>query len=580
MAAEQSPALLSGLHGPYYVNTSVYIDGSFILGCRALENSPIPSRGGTVAVVSGRLNEGLDAAAVLDSYIEGGTAGLHMIRGDYAIAIFDAARHTLLLLRDPIGTQPLYYAIDRDRVIFGSQIKAVLAGMGKRAVPDRASLAQLLVGRAGVPLGRTCFEDVRSVRPGEAVVITRESLSQARFAAIVPDATYQARDFAESANAFAAALTRAVARRCSPGANTAVLVSGGLDSAAILGAATLMSRAGKVCAVSYGTTDGSAADERSYVSAIVAETNAVARWLPLEPLGFPGQAGDNVWVGETPVISDVPDTLARAAGAARAFGADHLLMGTWADQVLFPFPPPYLNSLLRRGRIASYVRTTSTLMDWMADVPRRKILDMFFRQAVRPLVPSAVLHRVRPPERETLPIFDLLAGEYWSAVPRPQSHRGATEWEVSRPSSVDVMEATTKWGWAHGIEAQLPFLDADLVALLLAIPGEHALHEGVPKALLRSGMAGLVPEVVLQRRDKGDYTEVIDSAHRSAQQLSLDCLEGGERFLQHGLMTRRAADWALARVQHSREIGNDALVLQSTLVGLDAWLRVFFGTDC
>lgn len=569
--------LLAALHAPFHTTTSVYNDGFVAFVTAPLDNSPFASRGHTVAALSGRLNGGLDAAAVVDMYIGGGNAALQNVRGDYALAIFDAARHMMLLVRDPIGTQPLYYAVNGALVGFGSQIKAVLAATGIRAAPDRASLAQLLVGRAGVPAGRTCFEGVLSVRPGQVVAITRESVTHARFASIEPDPTYQARDFAESADAFAAAFTRSVARRMSPNANTAVLVSGGVDSAAILGAATLMAPANRVCAISYGTTDGSAADERDYVAAIVAETGARAQWLPLEPLGFPELVDQDVWASETPIADDVPDTLARAAAVARGGGADHLLIGTWADQVLFPFPPPYLNSLLRRGRIVTYARTAKTIMEWMADVPRGRVMDMLVRQAIRPIVPARLLRAVLPPEREMTPIFDLLAHEPWTSMPRPRSHQGAVWWEVSRPYSVDGMEATTKWGWAHGVETQLPFVDGDLIALLLAMPGAHALHGGVPKALLRSGMAALLPEVVAGRRDKGDYTDVIDSSHRAAQKQCLDRLDGGERFVRNGLMTKAAADRALARIRDHNEIGNDGRVLQSTLVGLDAWLRVFFG---
>lgn len=568
--------LLAGLHAPYHPSASAYNDTSVAFVTRGLEKAPIPVRSGIAGVLCGRLNGGLNAAAVVDMYAGGGNVALQRIRGDYAIAIFDADRHTLLLLRDPIGTQPLYYALAGDMIAFGSQIKAVLAATHMRAAPDRASLAQLLVGRAGLPAGRTCFEDVCAVRPGEAVIITRELASHAQLASITPDATYRARDFAESADVFAAAFTRSVARRISARAKTGVLVSGGLDSAAILGAATLMAPAGNVCAISYGMTDGSAADERSYVKAIVAETKAHAQWLPLEPLGFPASVDDDVWTTETPLCDDVPDTFTRAATATRQFGADQLLLGTWGDQVLFSFPPRYLNSLLRRGRFVKYARTTNALMGWMADVSRRDVMKTVTRQAVRPLVPSW-LRALRPAERETAPIFDLLAKEHWESTPRPETHAGATLWEVSRPWSVYGMEATTKWGWSSGFEAQLPFLDADLVGLLLAIPPEHALNGGVPKALLRAGMSGLVPEMVLQRRDKGDYTYVIDRSHRAQQQACLDRLEGGERFVRYGLMTPQGVARALARITDCREIGNDGRVLQATLVGLDAWLRVFFG---
>jgi len=58
----------------------------------------------------------------------------------------------------------------------------------------------------------------------------------------------------------------------------------------------------------------------------------------------------------------------------------------------------------------------------------------------------------------------------------------------------------------HGLEASFPFLDRELVAFLLAIPGEVQNWQGVPRAILREGLRGVLPEGVGRRTSKGDYT--------------------------------------------------------------------------
>ncbi|MGQ0562072.1 MAG: asparagine synthase-related protein [Gemmatimonadota bacterium] len=564
--------LLDALHAPFHSVLSAFSDERLAFGAKSLLAPAIVSHSGIVVALTGRLDGDLQAADVLDAYMDEGNGGLHHLSGDYALAIHDPHRHTLILLRDPVGTQPLYYAVNPERFAFGSQIKAVLAAGGIRATPNRAALAHLLIAGAGTPRGETCFAGVRALPPGCALFVTPDSESLAAHAELRPIVPTPLRNFEQCAAAFRRAFCSGVTRRVSRSANTAILVSGGVDSAAIAGAAAAAAPRDTIVAISYGRSDGGPADERRYIGEVIAGAGVRGVHFELEPIGFPDAIEADVRAGETPLVDDVPGTLARAAAAARAHGAHHLLLGTWGDQVLFPFPPPYMLELLRRGRLMRYAQTSRVLAEWLADVPRARLHRALISQAARGFLPVALLDRVRRP-RATAAVFDLLGG---LRVPRRRaatSHAAAIRREVTGPISVDAMEGTTKWGWAHGLETQLPYLDADLIQLLFAIEPQHALHGGVPKALLRSGMAGLVPAAILERRDKGDYTVAIMSEFAAAREQCIARLENGARLVRHRLMSRAAADRTLARLRTAGEI---ELGLLSSLVGLDAWLEVFF----
>jgi asparagine synthase (glutamine-hydrolysing) len=565
--------LLGALHAPFHGVVSAFDEDGVVFGAKSLSHPAIVSHGGVVAALTGRLDDGLQVEHVLDAYRDDGNGGLQSLSGDYAAAVFDPHRGVLVLMRDAVGTQPLYYHVAEDQFTFGSQIKAVLAAARVPARPNHAALAQVLVSGEGTPRGETCFSGVQSVPPGMALFVTADSVSLVSHVDLRPIVPTPLRTFEQSSSAFKRSFCTGVERRVACAGNTAVLVSGGVDSAALLSAAAGHADRNRILAISYGLSDGSSADERTHANAVIAKAGVRSVQLDLRPIGFPDYAEADVWTGESPLVDDVPDTLGRAAAAARADGAHHLMIGTWGDQVLFPFPPPYLLELLKAGNVKEYRHVARTLHEWMADVPAHQLRRALFGQAVRGFISPAILDRVRPPNREAAATFDLIGPLAQSRRRAPATHASAVRREVTTPASVDAMEGTTKWGWSQGLEAQLPFLDADLLQLLLAIPAEHALHNGVPKALLRDAMKGMVPDAVLQRPDKGDYTAVIHDSMVGARAECLDRLENGTRFVRHGLMTKEAAHRTLARLGGSGEIDTGFL---SSMVGLDAWLKVFF----
>jgi asparagine synthetase B (glutamine-hydrolysing) len=122
-------------------------------------------------------------------------------------------------------------------------------------------------------------------------------------------------------------------------------------------------------------------------------------------------------------------------------------------------------------------------------------------------------------------------------------------------------------GLMHGVDVRYPFRDRDLVAFLMAIPGDIVNWQGVPKGLLRHALSGVLPDAIRDRRWKADFTEV----------------------------NREAA--AKERPEHARLVPRNGLAVRAGLVdgavmdqgvepdwrlpdpvGLEIWLRQFFGS--
>jgi asparagine synthase (glutamine-hydrolysing) len=100
---------------------------------------------------------------------------LARIDGEFALAFFDARTHKLTLARDPVGCRPLYYWFDAKRLIFASEIKAILAHPVVQVKPNPDLIADLFVRHrlAYEDQGHTFFEGVQAVLPGRYATVSR-----------------------------------------------------------------------------------------------------------------------------------------------------------------------------------------------------------------------------------------------------------------------------------------------------------------------------------------------------------------------------------------------------------------------
>ncbi|HET9438992.1 MAG TPA: asparagine synthase-related protein, partial [Longimicrobiales bacterium] len=505
----------------------------------------------------------------LAEYRRAGSEGVRRRASDCGLLVCDERSHTLMLMRDAVGMTPIYYGTKREDFAFGTRITDVAQFLSPfKLTPNRAALAALLVDHDAAPPDRSYFADVSAVPPGHALSYRRGEVSwlpQIERAGPTPPASFE-----EAVAAFAECFRTAVRVRLDSARPNALLLSGGLDSAAI---ACMALEFGEVIGISYGLQDGSAADESRYLDVLRATGVPIER-VPFYPTIDMSAVEASVRAGETPSFDAVPLTLQRAADAARARSARNLLLGTWGDQVLAPFPPPQ-HAALPPWRSSALRDLAHAYQAYMSDVPVTDIRRALMRQSLRRHAPSWLL-ALRRERRRRKSVFDTLAHEFPSgaAARQRRSYADALYENVYAPAQTEAIEGTTKWGCAHGVKVPLPYLDWPLLQLLAMIPADYAYHEHALKPLLRSALRGVVPRELLERRDKGDYTAAIGRG-ALANRVVLERLEDLSRLVQHGLMSRAAARKTLARLHASSEIALGTDELAMILLGLDTWLRLF-----
>ena len=111
-----------------------------------------------------------DTEAIVHLYEEHGEECFTKLRGMFAIAIWDSRKRRLLLARDRVGKKPLYYYADRNRFIFGSELKAILAADNLPRTVDPLAVCDYF-SLSYIPAPRTIYRDVRKLQPAHYLVV-------------------------------------------------------------------------------------------------------------------------------------------------------------------------------------------------------------------------------------------------------------------------------------------------------------------------------------------------------------------------------------------------------------------------
>src|SRR5919112_4004371 len=181
-----------------------------------------------------------DTEAIVHAYEEWGDDCVHRFRGMFAFALWDAPRRRLLLARDRLGIKPLYWTVRDNRLIFGSEIKAILASGLVQPQANESGLPELLGTR--YLLGEeTLFKGIHKLLPGHLLVYEQGRVTTRQYWDVPVGAVASAPEpnGREWVSRFRALLDESVRLRLMADVPLGMFLSGGLDSSAI---AAIMAR--------------------------------------------------------------------------------------------------------------------------------------------------------------------------------------------------------------------------------------------------------------------------------------------------------------------------------------------------
>lgn len=592
----------------------LWTDGSVGLACRLhrvtpeaiREVQPLVNASGLVLVFDGRLDDqeellrslagdhdvGRDAPdpeLVLAAYEAFGERFLERLAGDFALGLFDPRRRRLLLARDAIGIRPLYYYRGPDCFVFASEVKALLAHPQVSTRPDDEFLAGFLLDHLRAGTGRTFFANIASLLPASSAIITPQGFAVRRYWDFDPSRQPRVASFPECVAAFRYHFERAVRRRLRSAYPVAVSVSGGLDSSSIFCLAETLSRRGSapcpaIFGASYIPPAGSPADERAFLEEIERQYGVAIDRVPVEPIGMLSGAREAVRQVEVPFLDEQWSTAITFLETVQRRGARVLLTGHWGDQVLVE--QAYLVDLVRRQAWRQARRHLVEYGRWFTDADPRWFKRRFVLDLVKYSVPATLLPQLQRLRRRPNRAWygaRLTTHAWWRQRPvfaglTSRSTHARSLYEQARSGHhLLCMEWNNKVGAMHGLDMAFPFLDRDLVTFLMAIPGEMQTWQGVPKALLREAMRGVLPEAIARRTWKADFTGLINENIERDFFRIVDTVLGGVA-IRLGYVNGGVVRGDLERIRQGLQSSSaEAAWGLSNLLGLEVWLQVFVG---
>jgi asparagine synthase (glutamine-hydrolysing) len=439
---------------------------------------------------------GTDTEVILASYLEWGLDCVQRFNGMWAFALYEPQARRLLLSRDRFGEKPLHYRLNDGKLIFASEIKAILAHpLRRRARPDVVS-GYLYKAQANGRL-ESFFDGIVMLPPAHNAVfdLATGRMDVQRY--------YEPRRGSRrvSADEFRAALQKSVERRMIADVPISISLSSGTDSTSV---AALAARLASVPIKAFSTTsEHGIGDETALLSHFLRQyPQFELEKSQLSQASFVEHYRQLIWHMDEPFARQSAYVRWEVAHLAQRNRRKVLLNGEGADEVLggyVTFAPRFLSDLLRRGNVFRFGRELgATLLH-----PERDRIVAGWREmraaatadsAVAAVAERAVQRRfevsLEPPPAAPAEFGDL----------KDFLH----DW-VHRSSLPRLLVCNDKMAMANSVEGRAPFLDHEFVDLAFSMDTRQLLVDGLRKYPLREAMRGLVPDEILFRRSKDAF---------------------------------------------------------------------------
>jgi asparagine synthase (glutamine-hydrolysing) len=459
-----------------------------------------------------------DSRLILAAYEKWGERCPEKIVGDFAFCVRDELRDVVFCSRDGSGDRPFYYYLCNSFFAFASEIKGL---MGLDGIPHRLNetmVADYLIGMYD-DQEITFYERIRRLPPGHNITVGKDFHRIECYWSLDPTREIRLGSDQDYAEAFRDLFTEAVRCRLRSAYPVCSALSGGLDSSSVTCVARNLlkeARNGPLQTLSMIYDNVPECDERTYISAVIAQGGIAPHFFPGDATGTLPYVGCTEWDHDDPF--DAPNSQLEALASIGPLSDIRVGIDGVDGDTTVCHGYGYLIDLVRNGKLMTLYQEISILADRM-QWPR---WDLLWRKAIKPQTPSQV-RRVwrsltgrgkRPWHRKALIRRDFaqriclkerfLALQGHRLKPLTSSrldHFYALTWG----GMTQQMESLNKLSSRHSVELRHPFRDTRLMEFCLALPAEQKLCGGWPRHVLRSAMAGILPVEVRRRTDKVDF---------------------------------------------------------------------------
>lgn len=452
-----------------------------------------------------------DTEVLLTAFAQWGLAALPRLTGMFAFAIWDAYAHKLFLVRDPFGIKPLYYSVYDGHFVFASEISALLKFRGQRPKINPQSAYYYLHNGHTDHTSETLYKDIHQVPPGHYLTVSFEQPHQYQIERYWSLDLQTSLDisFSEATQYLREQFLQNIQLHMRSDVPVGAALSGGIDSSAIVAAIHHQGLAPQLHAFSYIPNDPSLSEE-SWVNLVGQHTDTTIHKVTASPTELVDDLDTMIARQGEPFASTSIYAQYRVFQKAREIGIKVMLDGQGADELLGGYRPylaARLASLLARGEFGQalgFLQRASQLSN-----SGKKYL---MTRALGLLLPSWLEEpaKLLVGRQASLPWLNKQWLDRWDIQPLPSrlNRSSSVLWEqLHRALSVTSLPMLLRYedrnSMAHSIESRVPFLTPDLAQFVFSLPEEFIINsDGTSKHIFREAMRGIVPDTILDRRDK------------------------------------------------------------------------------
>ena len=447
-----------------------------------------------------RFNAYSDTEVLLVSYIAWGIDCIKKLNGIFAFGIYDESEKQVFLVRDPMGVKPLFYSKVGTSILFGSEIKTILAHPSVKAEVDRDGLTELFaLGPAVIP-GTAIYKGINEIEPANCMLIKEDNIKKWEYWKVKAEELHETPE--ESVEHVRQLLVDAIKRQLVGDVPVCTFLSGGLDSSAIsaVAAEEFRNKGKKLTTFSIDYED----NDKYFKSSLFQPTSdqywaevmgkyidSDHRTVVLNHEDLANSLYEATLARDLPGMADIDSSLWLFCKEIRK---DFVvgLSGECADELFAGYPwftnPDMINA---------------NTFPWSKNIANRKVI---LNESLKDLRIEEVTNEQYLKTLNEVPHLD---GEDKKTHRMREISYLNLKWFM-----VNLLNRKDRMTMSNSLEVRVPFADYRLVEYSYNLPVDVKLLDGREKGLLRRALRGILPDDIIYRK-KSPYPKTHNPIYTS-----------------------------------------------------------------
>ena len=519
-----------------------------------------------------------DTEVILQLYNKYGTDFVSYLNGQFSIAIWDKNNKRLILARDRVGITPLFYTIEDGRLLFASEIKAILANSKNLPEIDLPALDQLLTFWTPVA-SNTLFKGIYEVKPGEIMTVEKGNVSSRSYweweYPLSKNEYYDVeRSEDEIKEELHDKLVEATNIRLRSDVPVAAYLSGGLDSSSLV---SLIHHHGNVPLRTFSLSfSDKSLDESGYQNQLIEHLNAEHSSLVCKENDIADNFQRTIWHAESTILRSAPTPMMLLSGLVNESGYKVVLTGEGADEVFGGydiFKEAKIRRFWAKNANSNFRPLLLKKLYPYLDITKsnsRSYLEAFFGVGINNPDVSYFSHL--PRWQTTSKSKSFYSDEVSSELGRDpirtlesSLHADIKNWDpLSQSQYIEAKTLMSKYLlssqgdrmlMANSVEGRFPFLDHNIIEFANKLSPRLKMKVLDEKYILKKSMARYLPESIIKRNKQPYRAPDIPSFMNHGNYEFVDYLTSDMCIKDYGYFNPEKVSLFMKKVRKGRATG-------------------------